>query len=70
MSSYFYDKLIELGADGIDFIEFSPDMISIKDGGIVKTVTKEDFQAGVQIYIPKTSYMFWVMKDNKKVYIY
>ena len=69
-NNYYYQKLIELDAAGIDFIDFSPDMISVKEADIIETITKADFESGKPIYIPKTNYMFWVLRDGEKVYIY
>ena len=45
-------------------------MISVKEADIIETITRADFESGKAIYIPKTTYMFWALKNGEKVYIY
>lgn len=64
MTNYYWDKMIELDADGIDFMP-------IWFGGglppILKSYTRREFQ-NVQV-IPKTNYRYWKLVDGQKVYI-
>ena len=66
---YYYDKMIELNADGIDFIPIGDLLENNTIKRIVKTITKQDFENGKVDCIPKTGYRFWRMENGQKVYI-
>lgn len=63
---YYYDKIIELNADGIDFI---PICVYNEIVPIIKTITKQDFEDEKVDDIPKTGYRFWRIENGQKVYI-
>ena len=70
--NYYYQKLLELNADGIDFFEFAD--LFRQDGKLklpICPITKQDFENNNDNanYIPKTNYTFWCMINGKKVYI-
>lgn len=67
--NYYYQKLLELNADGIDFFEFADLYREFKLP--IYTITKQDFENNNDNanYIPKTNYRFWCMINGKKVYI-
>lgn len=62
--NYYWDKMIELNADGIDFMP-----IWFGDGlpPIIESYTRKEFK-NVQ-GIPKTNYRYWKLVDGQKVYI-
>lgn len=66
---YYYDKLIELEADGIDFIDIDDEIAHTPFPTVFKTITKQEFENNSEIYILKTAYRFWKLVDGKKVYI-
>ena len=60
--------MIELNADGIDFIPISEFLVTRKGiPGVVASYTKEEFK-NVQ-GIPKTGYLFYKIVNGKKEYI-
>ena len=66
--NFYLEKMIELDADGIDFIPISQ-FLATREGipNIVASYTKEEFK-NVK-YIPKTGYLFYKIIDGKKEYI-
>lgn len=64
MSNSLYDKMIELDADGIDFM---PIFIQQDKAPILKSYTREEFK-NVRAY-PKSNYRYWKKIDGKKVYL-
>lgn len=66
---YYYEEMVNLGADGIDFFSFTPVFAqnSLGNYKIIKSYTKEQFEF-IKI-IPKTLYRFWKIIDGKKVYL-
>ena len=68
--NYYYQKVLELNADGIDFISLS-DLFdnNKKIKPVVKTITRQNFENNEVISIPKTGYRFWRMINGEKVYI-
>lgn len=66
---YYYDKMIELNAEGIDFIPIGDLIDNNTIKRIVETITKQDFENGKVDGIPKTGYRFWRMENGQKVYI-
>ena len=67
---YYYQKVLELNADGIDFISLGDlldDNKKIKP--VIQTITRQDFENNEVKYIPKTGYRFWRIINGKKVYI-
>lgn len=66
--NYYLEKMIELDADGIDFIPISHFLMT-REGipNIIKSYTKEEFK-NVKL-IPKTGYLFWKIVDGRKKYI-
>lgn len=67
--NYYYDRLIMLGADGIDFISFGDAISHTPFPTVLATITKQDFENNSVSYILKTGYLFWKLIDGKKVYI-
>lgn len=55
-------EMIELGADGIDFIPLFHKGPVIP---IIATYTKEELECGVNSY-PKTGRRYWKMENGKK----
>ena len=67
---YYYQKLLELNADGIDFISLSDLFDNNKKlKPVVKTITRQNFKNNEVNSIPKTGYRFWRMINGEKVYI-
>lgn len=67
--NYYYDKVKELGADGVDFISLTVALLE-KDYthlDIVKSCTKKELQN--LKYVPKTPYLFWKRINGNKIYI-
>ena len=63
------EKMKELQADGVDFIPmcqpfFGRDYVHCP---VVQSITIDEVSS-VQ-YIPKTPYVFWIMRNGKKYYI-
>ena len=48
---YYYDKLIELEADGIDFIDIDDEIAHTPFPTVFKTITKQEFENNSEIYI-------------------
>ena len=68
--NYYYQKLLELNADGIDFISLGDlldDNKKIKP--VIQTITRQDFENNEVKYISKAGYRFWHIINGKKVYI-
>lgn len=67
---YYYQKLLELNADGIDFISLG-DLFdnNKKIKPVVKTITRQNFKNNEVNSIPKTGYRFWRIINGEKVYI-
>ena len=67
---YYYQKVLDLNADGIDFISLGNLFDNNKKiKPVVKTITRQNFENNEVKYIPKTGYKFWRMVNGKKVYI-
>ena len=66
--NYYLEKMIELDADGIDFIPIGH-FLATREGvpTIVESYTREEFE-NVR-GIPKTGYLFYKIVDGKKKYI-
>ena len=66
--NYYLEKMIELNADGIDFIPISH-FLATREGNpnIVASYTKEEFK-NIKC-IPKTGYLFYKIVNGKKEYI-
>lgn len=66
--NYYTEKMLECGADGIDFISFDTTFLSgdYFNCKVICSYTKEQFET--VNCIPKTPYLFWKMVDGKKVY--
>lgn len=62
--NYYLEKMIELDADGIDFV---PIHLKGMIPNIFASYTKEEFE-NVKA-IPKTPYLFYKIIDGKKEYI-
>lgn len=65
---FYYDKLIELNADGVDFVPFCEAFLTgdYKRCEIVESFTKDELKHSKAI--PKTPYLFWKYVDGNKVY--
>lgn len=63
--NYYLEKMIELNADGIDFIGIE----EVLKGSfhVYKSFTKEEFKY-INI-IPKTCYRYYKIVDGRKIYI-
>lgn len=62
---YYYDKMQELNADGIDFIPIWYDPNTSPP--IIASYTKEEFK-NINL-IPKTNYRYWKMQNGQKEYL-
>lgn len=67
MNNYFLNKMIELDADGVDFvpITFNTD----KPLEIIRSYTKKDFESNPWLPVPKTNYLFYKNINGQKKYI-
>ena len=67
---YILEKMIELKADGVDFIPISFAAMNkdYENCEIVSTHTRLEVENGLK-YIPKTPYVFWNDVNGKKTYI-
>lgn len=69
IEDFYMDKMIELDADGIDFIPFDEAFMK-RDYlrcNIICSYSKLDWEK-VNKSIPKTPYLFWKIIDGVKVY--
>lgn len=64
--NFYLEKMIELGADGVDFHAFA---IKPPDCYISQSNTKEDFMNG-DILTPRSGYTFWKIENGEKKYLY
>ena len=66
MNTYL-EKMIELDADGIDFIPFKE---SLKNAfqNVVTSYTKEELEKGANCF-PRMPYRFWKIVNGKKEYL-
>ena len=62
--SFYEEKLVELKADGIDFLSFRSDKHFPE---IICSYTKEELK-NVSMF-PRTNYKYWKLINGKKVYI-
>lgn len=63
--NYYLEKMIELSADGVDFIEIGE--IFKPFPCVYKSYTKEEFEN--ENIIPKTGYRYWKIINGEKVYV-
>lgn len=67
---YYYQKVLDLNADGIDFISLGNLFDNNKKiKPVIQTITRQDFENNEVNSIPKTNYRFWRIINGKKVYI-
>lgn len=64
--NYYLEKMIELDADGIDFIFIEIEELK-RAFRIYKSYTREEFQY-VNAF-PKTGYKYWKIINGKKTYV-
>lgn len=64
--NFYLEKMIELGADGVDFHAF---VAKPPNCYISQSNTKEDFMNG-DIGTPRSGYTFWKRENGEKKYIY
>ena len=64
--NFYLEKMIELGADGVDFHAF---VAKPPNCYIFQSNTKEDFING-NILTPRSGYTFWKRENGEKKYIY
>lgn len=64
---YILDKMIELGADGVDFVPITLNRDVFPQ--VIRSYTKRDFEANPFLPIPKTNYLFYKNVNGQKVYI-
>lgn len=62
------EKMIELDADGVDFVPIFADMNDIPPN-VICSYTKRDFLENKHLLIPKTNYWFYRIVDGQKTYI-
>lgn len=68
--NHYLEKMMELGADGIDFIPIDSYLINkVGNTNIVASYTRKDFEKR-EIDTPKTVYLFYKIINGKKEYIY
>lgn len=65
--NYYLKKMIELGADGIDFY---PIFKSSPFCNVIASYTRKDFENNNNIATPKSSYAFWVDENGIKKYLF
>lgn len=61
VSNPYLKRMVELDADGIDFVPF---MFDLRVAPIICSYTKDEFRN--VIAIPKTCYRYWKMVDGEK----
>lgn len=67
--NYYLEKMMELDADGIDFIPINSYLINkVGITGIVKSYTRKEFENVKDI--PRTPYLYYKIINGKKEYIY
>lgn len=65
--NYYLKKMIELNADGIDFIPVCAAHNTLPN--IICSYTIKDFEGNKNLAIPRSNYLFYKIVNGKKKYI-
>lgn len=66
--NFYLEKMIELGADGVDFHKFA--INSKPPFDVIVSYSKQEFESGQVTNIPKAPYHFWINNGGYKEYLF